>query len=62
MVLAVGEGELEQLLAAADEASVDALPIGSAGGDRISISAAELDVSLLLADAERAWRSLDQRL
>ena len=33
-----------------------------AGGDRISISAAEAEADVLLADAERAWRSLGERL
>ena len=32
--------------------------IGSAGGDRIAISAAEAELDVALADAERAWRSL----
>jgi phosphoribosylformylglycinamidine synthase II len=41
---------------------VDVLPIGEAGGDRIEISAAESSVSLPVADAERAWRSLGERV
>jgi hypothetical protein len=32
--------------------------VGEAGGDQIEISAAETDVSLPLAAAEQAWRSL----
>jgi hypothetical protein len=36
--------------------------IGAATGARISISAAEAEVDLLLADAERAWRSLGARV
>ena len=43
----------------AEGAGVEAVAVGTAGGDRISIAAAERDVSLALADAERAWRSLD---
>ena len=39
-------------------AGVEVLRIGEAGGDRIEISAAEADVSLPLAAAEHAWRSL----
>ena len=35
--------------------------IGRAGGERISISAAEAEVEVALADAERAWRSLGER-
>ena len=34
----------------------------SAGGDRISIAAAEAEADVPLADAERAWRSLGERL
>ena len=37
---------------------IDVLAIGQAGGDRIEIAAAEAEVSLTLAAAERAWRSL----
>ena len=37
---------------------VDLFVIGSAGGDRISIAAAEAELEIELADAERAWRSL----
>ena len=40
------------------ERGVDVLAIGEAGGERLEISAAEAEVSLSLADAERAWRSL----
>jgi len=50
------------VLARAEEAGVDTLEIGSASGDRIEISAAERDVSVTVADAERAWRSLAERL
>jgi phosphoribosylformylglycinamidine synthase subunit PurL len=38
---------------------VDVLLIGEVGGDRVEIDAAELTVSVRLAEAERAWRSLD---
>ena len=37
---------------------VDLFVIGSAGGDRISVAAAEAELEIELADAERAWRSL----
>ena len=53
---------VDELLQAAGGAGVEALEIGSAGGDRLSISAAERDLSVALADAERAWRSLGARL
>ena len=36
--------------------------IGAAAGERIAISAAEAEVDVALADAERAWRSLGARL
>jgi hypothetical protein len=34
------------------------LAIGEAGGDAVELLAAEAEVSLPLADAEEAWRSL----
>ena len=40
------------------QAGVEAVELGMVTGDRISIAAAERDVSVALADAERAWRSL----
>jgi phosphoribosylformylglycinamidine synthase len=66
-----GEGPGGIVLAAADadpvlerarKAGVEALDLGSVGGDRIEISAAERDVSVPLAEAERAWHSLASRL
>jgi phosphoribosylformylglycinamidine synthase II len=62
ILLAVGESSAEAILERAAEAGVEAVPLGSAGGDRISIAAAERDVSVALADAERAWRSLGEAL
>ncbi|HET8592163.1 MAG TPA: phosphoribosylformylglycinamidine synthase subunit PurL [Solirubrobacterales bacterium] len=62
IVLATSPPRAEEIVARAAESELDALPIGSVGGDRIMISAAELDVSVALADAERAWRSLPERL
>jgi phosphoribosylformylglycinamidine synthase II len=50
--------ELDALAAQGSKRGVDVLPIGEAGGERLEISAAEAEVSLPLADAERAWRSL----
>jgi phosphoribosylformylglycinamidine synthase subunit PurL len=41
---------------------VDLLIVGRAGGERISIGAAEAEADVLLAEAERAWRSLAERL
>jgi phosphoribosylformylglycinamidine synthase II len=62
VILGVDNDRLEELLAAADKIGVEAFEIGSVGGDRLSLSAAERDVSVALADAERAWRSLPERL
>jgi phosphoribosylformylglycinamidine synthase II len=41
---------------------VDVLPIGTAGGDRLRVSAAEAEVSVSLAEAAGAWRSLAVRM
>ena len=46
----------------ATRGGVDVLVIGEAGGERIEISAAEASLSVAVADAERAWRSLADRL
>jgi phosphoribosylformylglycinamidine synthase len=43
-------------------AGVDLLVVGAAGGNRITISAAEATIDVLLADAARAWHSLGERL
>ncbi len=51
-------GDREELEALAS-AGVDVLLIGEVGGDSLEIDAAELTVSVPLADAARAWRSLD---
>ena len=47
-----------KLLERAEAAGVEAVELGTPTGDRITIAAAERDVSVALADAERAWRSL----
>jgi phosphoribosylformylglycinamidine synthase len=62
IVLALPEGQAEALRQRAEAAGVEVLELGTAGGDRIQIAAAERDVSVTLADAERAWRSLDDGL
>ncbi len=41
---------------------IEALVLGEAGGDRIEVEAAEASVDVALTDAERAWRSLAERL
>jgi phosphoribosylformylglycinamidine synthase subunit PurL len=50
--------KVDALAAEGAKRGIDVLSIGEAGGDRIEIAAAEADVSLTLAAAERAWRSL----
>jgi phosphoribosylformylglycinamidine (FGAM) synthase-like enzyme len=62
IVLAIAEGDLDAVTERAREAGVDALELGPADGDRISIAAAERDVSVALPDAQRAWRSLGDSL
>ena len=62
IALAAPEAQAKQLLERAEAAGVEAVELGSATGDRITIAAAERDVSVALADAERAWRSLDARI
>jgi hypothetical protein len=62
VILAVAGGGAVDLIARAKAAGVEALPIGSASGDQISLAAAEADVSVPLTDAERAWRSLEVAL
>ena len=62
VVLGVYNDRVDVLLQAAEKAGIGAFEIGSVGGDRLSLSAAERDVSVTLGDAERAWRSLPDRL
>jgi phosphoribosylformylglycinamidine (FGAM) synthase-like enzyme len=62
IILGVSAGRVDELLRGAEEAGVGALEIGSLGGDRLSFSAAERDVSVALADSARAWRSLPDRV
>jgi phosphoribosylformylglycinamidine synthase len=62
IVLAVTAEGAAKLMERARVAGVEAVEIGTVSGEGISIAAAERDVSVALADAERAWRSLDQRI
>ena len=62
IILGVSAEDVDDLLQAAEQAGVEALEIGGVAGDRLAFSAAERDVSVALADAERAWRSLPERL
>jgi phosphoribosylformylglycinamidine synthase len=57
-VVAARAPVLGALAAEGNERGVDVLPLGGARGERLEISAAEADVTLSLAEAERAWRSL----
>jgi len=59
-VVAGERAAIEELAAVIGEAG--ALLIGEAGGDRIELSAAEAELAIGLADAERAWRSLGGRI
>jgi hypothetical protein len=61
-VVAGRPDQLGSLAARAEAAGVDVLPVGEAGGESVELSAAEAEVSLPLADAERAWRSLGERM
>jgi hypothetical protein len=58
VVLAAGAEQAGRIVSAAESDGVEVVEIGSVTGDRLSIAAAEWDVSVALADAERAWRSL----
>ena len=62
IVLAISESDVAPLLERAGAAGVEAIELGSVGGDRIEIAAAERDVSVAVADAQRAWRSLADAL
>ena len=62
IILCVDAGEAAGLIEAAGRAGVDVLDLGIAGGERIELSAAEREVSALLADAARAWNSLAERV
>jgi phosphoribosylformylglycinamidine synthase len=50
------------ILGHARDAGVDAFELGAARGDALEISAAEAEMSMPLADAARAWRSLAERM
>ncbi|HEX2128659.1 MAG TPA: phosphoribosylformylglycinamidine synthase subunit PurL [Solirubrobacterales bacterium] len=58
-VLAGERAELQRLAA---DAGIDVFVMGSAGGERISLSAAEAEADVSLADAQAAWHSLAGRL
>jgi phosphoribosylformylglycinamidine synthase subunit PurL len=62
IVLSTAADRAGGVVSAAGAAGVTALEIGTVGGDRLELAAAERDVSVALIDAERAWRSLSERL
>ena len=62
IVLAANRDRAQALLERAEAAGVEAVEIGEVTGERISISAAERDISVAVVDAERAWLSLPERL
>jgi phosphoribosylformylglycinamidine synthase len=59
-----GEGPGGFLLSGdrAELAALGAVPLGSVGGNAVEIAAGDRSLSLGLAEAERAWRSLDSKL
>ncbi len=61
-VVAVSKGAELPIAENTTAAGVDALQLGRAGGERIAISAAEVEISVALSDAERAWGSLADRV
>jgi phosphoribosylformylglycinamidine synthase subunit PurL len=61
-VLAGPRERLEALAVEARAAGVEMFMLGSAGGDRISVAAAEAEADVALDDAERAWRSLSDQV
>jgi phosphoribosylformylglycinamidine synthase len=61
--LVAGDSEvIEQLLASASSAGIDAWRIGEFGGERIELSAAEVELDVALEEATSAWRSLEERM
>ncbi len=57
-VVGLSPQALARLSSRARERSVDVVAIGEAGGNRLEMSAAELELELPLEAARRAWRSL----
>ena len=62
IVLGLGPEAAEELVLAGEAAGVEAIALGTARGQRIDISAAEREVTVLTADAARAWESLATQL
>jgi phosphoribosylformylglycinamidine synthase subunit PurL len=62
ILLAAAGASAEELTRRAGEAGVDAVELGTAGGERLTLDAAEREVSVLVADAASAWCSLPERV
>src|SRR3954454_18377557 len=60
--IVLAAGDPKELLERAEAAGVEVVRLGVVRGDDISIAAAERDVTVALADAEGAWRSLAERV
>jgi len=61
--LLAGEGaELERLAVEARREGIELWLVGRAGGDRLALAAGEAELELTLAEVERAWRSLGERM
>jgi phosphoribosylformylglycinamidine synthase len=57
-VVSGGAAGLDELSALADARGIATLRIGAAAGSRVEIAAAEIELSLALADCRQAWTSL----
>jgi phosphoribosylformylglycinamidine synthase II len=62
VVIAAIDSDAREIERRAEDAGVDALHIGTAGGDRLELSAAEAELSVPLAETDMAWRSFGSRL
>jgi len=62
IVLAVSDADAKAVLGRAEAAGVEAVDVGVVSGERLEIAAAERDVSVAVADAERGWRALGDML
>jgi phosphoribosylformylglycinamidine synthase subunit PurL len=61
-LVAAEQAAIDELVAAAGRDGLDAIVIGAADGEAIELSAAEVELSVALGDATRAWRSLGKRI
>ncbi len=61
-LVAGARSEFDALARDAAALEVDVLIVGEAGGDRLTLSAAETEIDLPLDGAASAWRSLGERM